>query len=157
MEVELIYNVVLISAVQQSEVVIHTQTLFKNFFFIIVYHRALNTVLCALHQGLMFIPSMYNSLHLPNLNLLFHPFSDPSPLEATSLFSLCMSLFLFYRSVLLCHMCFFISIILMLILKVCLHFLNQNLWYPCSGLKACCMRRKKKLSLIFTAGTLQIG
>ena len=92
----------------------------------------------------MFIPSMYNSLHLPNLNLLFHPFSDPLHLGShKSVLLVHESVSVLQISSVMSH-CFFISIILMLILKVCLHFLNQNLWHPCSGLKACCMRRKKK-------------
>ena len=41
-EVELVYNVVLISAIQQNESVIHTY--FSIFFSIMVYHRILNIV-----------------------------------------------------------------------------------------------------------------
>ena len=47
-EVELIYNVVLISAVQQSDSVIHIYTLFFIFFSIMVYPRRLDRVPCAL-------------------------------------------------------------------------------------------------------------
>ena len=50
-EVQLIYNAVLITAVQQSDSAIHTHThthsFFLTFFSIMVYHRTLNTVLCA--------------------------------------------------------------------------------------------------------------
>ena len=47
-EVQLIYNVVLISAVQQSNSVIQKYTFFKKFFSIMVYHRILNIVPCAI-------------------------------------------------------------------------------------------------------------
>ena len=47
-EVSLIYNVVLISAVQASDSVRHTSTFFFRFFSIIIYHRILNLVPCAL-------------------------------------------------------------------------------------------------------------
>ena len=43
-EVELIYNVVLISAVQQSDSVIHTYTFFFIFSSIMVFLRILNIV-----------------------------------------------------------------------------------------------------------------
>ena len=38
----------LITAVQQSDSVIHIYILFLIFFFIMVYHRTLNIVLCAM-------------------------------------------------------------------------------------------------------------
>ena len=50
-EVQLIYNVVLISAVQQSDSVIWT--LFFIFFSIMVDHRILNIVPCAIQQDLV--------------------------------------------------------------------------------------------------------
>ena len=50
-EVELIYNVVLISAVQQSDSVI--QTFFFIFFSIMVYHRMLNIAPCVIQQDLV--------------------------------------------------------------------------------------------------------
>ena len=43
-EVQLIYNIVLISAVQQSDSVVHTYT----FFSIMIYLRILNIVPCAI-------------------------------------------------------------------------------------------------------------
>ena len=46
-EVELIYNVVLISAVQQSGSVAHICTFFTIFFSTMGYHRLLNIVPCA--------------------------------------------------------------------------------------------------------------
>ena len=49
MEVQLIYNVVLISAVQQSDSVIHIYTFFfKILLSIMVYHSILNIVPCAI-------------------------------------------------------------------------------------------------------------
>ena len=44
----LIYNVVLISAVQQSDSVIHIYTFFFIFFSIMLYPRVLNIVPCAI-------------------------------------------------------------------------------------------------------------
>ena len=64
-EVYLIYNVVLISAVQQSHSVIRTYSLLYScytyifsfiFFSMIVYLRRLNTIPCALQQGLVVDP-----------------------------------------------------------------------------------------------------
>ena len=46
-EVQLIY-VVLISAVQQSDSVIHIYTFFFMFFSIMAYHRILNIIPCAI-------------------------------------------------------------------------------------------------------------
>ena len=57
-EVQLIYNVVLISAVEQTDLAIHTYTFKKLllkkkqlFFSIMVYHGILNIVPCAIQQG----------------------------------------------------------------------------------------------------------
>ena len=46
----MLYNVVLISAVQQSEsaICIHVHILFLIFFSIMAYHRILDIVLCAI-------------------------------------------------------------------------------------------------------------
>ena len=46
----------LISAVQQSDSVIHIYTLFFIFFSIIVYYRILNIVPCAIQQDLVVYP-----------------------------------------------------------------------------------------------------
>ena len=46
--VYLLYNVVLISTVQKSDSVIHLYTLFFIFFLIMVYHKILNTIPCAI-------------------------------------------------------------------------------------------------------------
>ena len=47
-EVQLIYNVVLVSGVQQSDSVIHIYTFFFIFFSIMVYRRMLNIVPCVM-------------------------------------------------------------------------------------------------------------
>ena len=51
-EVQLIYNIVLISTVQQNDSVIHMYA----FFSIMVYHRILNIVLCDVHEDLVVYP-----------------------------------------------------------------------------------------------------
>ena len=56
-EVSLIYNVMLISPVQQSVSVIHIYTFLFIFFSVTVYHRILNIVPCALQQDLVVYPS----------------------------------------------------------------------------------------------------
>ena len=91
-EVQLIYNVVLIPAVQQIDSVIHIYTFFFIFFSIMVYHRILNIV-----RTLLFIHSTYNSLHLLIPNSQSIPPPPLSPLATTSLFSMSVSLFLFHR------------------------------------------------------------
>ena len=97
-QVELTYNIVLISAVQRSDSVIHIYILFI-FFSIMVYHKMLNMVPCAVGQDMLFIHSGHNSLHLlvpnsqPNL---------PFCWQSLSLFSRSVSLFLFCRQVHLC-------------------------------------------------------
>ena len=45
---QLVYNGVLISAAQQSNSDIYIHTLFFIFFSIMIYHRLLNTVSCAI-------------------------------------------------------------------------------------------------------------
>ena len=85
-EVELIYNVVSISAVQQGDSVIHRDILFFIFFSIMVYPRRLDIVPCAIDRTLLFIHSKCNSLHLLTPNSLSIPVHTPS-LATTSLFS----------------------------------------------------------------------
>ena len=96
-EVQLIYNVVLITAVQQSDSVIHIHSFFKIFFSIIVQHRILNeySFLCYT-VGLLFIHCIYRSLYVqPQLLTATLP-QTPSPLVATSLVSMYLILFLFH-------------------------------------------------------------
>ena len=77
----------------------HTHTHTFKFLSVMAYHRILNIVLCAIQQDLLFIHSVYSSLHLltpashsiPSLILSF--------LETRSLFSVSVNLFLFHRQV----------------------------------------------------------
>ena len=46
-EVQLIYNIVLVSGIQQSDSVIHMYIFFFRFFSIIDYYKILNIVPCA--------------------------------------------------------------------------------------------------------------
>ena len=87
-QVELIYNVVLISHVQQS----------GSYIFHILFHYGLSqdieySSLCINSCTLLFIQSIYNSLHLliPSPSV---PHS-PSPLATTNLFPKSVGLFLF--------------------------------------------------------------
>ena len=57
-KVQLIYSVILISTIQQSDSVIYTYTFFFIFFPIMVYHRILNIVPCAIPQDLVY--PLYN-------------------------------------------------------------------------------------------------
>ena len=101
-EVQLIYSIVPISAVQQSDSVTHIQTFFfLTFFFITVYHGILNIVPCALQQDLVIHPS-FISLHLLIPNSQSFPPPPASPLATTSLISMSVSLFPFCRQVHLC-------------------------------------------------------
>ena len=52
-EVQLIHNAVLISALQKSDSVIHIDTFFFILFSIVVYHRILNIFPCAIPQDLV--------------------------------------------------------------------------------------------------------
>ena len=73
-------------------------------FSIMVYHKILNIVPCAIQQDLIYtIYLIYTSWHLliPN-SQPFPPF--PTALATTSLFSMSMSLYLFHRYV---HLSYF--------------------------------------------------
>ena len=98
MEVKLIYSVVLISAVQQSDSFIHIYIYsFLIFFSIVVYPRKLDIVPWLYSRTLLFIHSKCNSLHLPTPNSQSIPLPPPPPLATTSLFSVSVNLFLFCR------------------------------------------------------------
>ena len=90
-EVKLIYHVVLVSGVQESDSVIHIYIyiFFFRYFSIIGYYKILNTLIvpCAMQQVLVVYHSIYNSLHLLVSNSQFIPPLLPSPLVTTSLFS----------------------------------------------------------------------
>ena len=55
-EVQLIYNVVLTSTIQQNDSVKHIYTFFFIFFSIMFYHRILNIAPCAIEQDLVVYP-----------------------------------------------------------------------------------------------------
>ena len=81
-EVQLIYNVVLITAIQQSDSVIHIYTVFfKIFFSIMVYHRILNIVPCAIQQDLVVYPFYIYKLTSADSNLPLHSSPNPRPLD----------------------------------------------------------------------------
>ena len=65
-----------------------------------VYYRILNIVPYALQSDLLFTHSVYNSLHLliPNFQSIPSPPTTPWPPQVCSL---CLSLFLFHRYILL--------------------------------------------------------
>ena len=88
------YGVVLISAVQQSDSVIHMYTiLFHILFQIMVYHRILTIVPCAISRTLLLIHSIGKSLHLliPDSSLSL---SHPSPPWQAQVSCLCHLTFL---------------------------------------------------------------
>ena len=71
-KVQLIYNIVLVSGVQQSDSVIHV---FFRLFSIIGYYKTLNTVPVLYSKSLLFIYLMYNSFFKPVLLLIPPPLS----------------------------------------------------------------------------------
>ena len=96
--VQLIYNVMLISAVQQSDSVIHID--FFIFFCIMVYHRIWNVVASAMEQDLrtlLFIHHVCDSWLVPNSQSF-----PPQPCGNRRLFSMPVSLLLFHKYV---HCC----------------------------------------------------
>ena len=65
-----------------------------------VYHRILSIVSCAMNRTLLFIHSKCTSLHLPTPNSQFILLPPTlSPLANTSLFSMSVNWFLFYKQV----------------------------------------------------------
>ena len=70
-QVWLIYNVVLISALRQSDVVI--LTFFFMFFSIVVYHSTLTMVPYTRQQDVVFYPFCIEQFASPNPKLLIHP------------------------------------------------------------------------------------
>ena len=66
-----------------------------------VYHGTLNIAVYAYSRTLLFISSVYKSLHLAIPTSQSIPPPSPSPLATTSQFPISMSLF--HRSVHLCH------------------------------------------------------
>ena len=93
-DVQLIYNVVLISAAQQTDSVIHTHILFQ-ILSIRVHHRILNIVSCVtvlVNRTVLLIYLKYSSLHLLTPNSQPIPPLPSLPLGNTSLFSMSESL-----------------------------------------------------------------
>ena len=70
--VVLIYNVVLVSGVQQSESVIHTSTLFQ-ILFLYMYYRVLSRVPCAIQQVLISYLFYIQQCAYVNPNLPIYP------------------------------------------------------------------------------------
>ena len=97
MEVWLIYSVVLIIAVQQSDLVIHTHThthKFLSILSIVVYHSILNLVPMLYSTTLLFIHSINASFHLVIPKSQAIPLPPPLPLgNWQSLTYICDSLF----------------------------------------------------------------
>ena len=85
----------LICATQQSNLDIYIYTLFFILFAIIIYHRILNIIPCAIHLG----PCCLSILHIitasANPKPQYMPTPFPSPLANASLSSMSVSLFLF--------------------------------------------------------------
>ena len=106
-KVQQIYNVVPISAVQQNDSVTciyidrYIHTFFFMFFSIMVYPRRLGIGPCAMQQDLIAYLLQMQQFTSANPKLPIHPIL--SPLATISLFSMSVSLFLFYRQVHLCH------------------------------------------------------
>ena len=79
-EVQLIYNVALISAIQQSDSVIHLYIFFFIFFSIVIYHGILIQFFVLYNRALLFIHPIYNSLYLLTSISHSNPPPPPSPL-----------------------------------------------------------------------------
>ena len=96
--VQLLYNIVLVYTVQQSEstICIHISPLFLDFLLNLGHHRALSRVPCAIQQVLIsyLFYTQYQQCVYVNPNLSIHPTRPPSPLVFISLFSTSVSLFL---------------------------------------------------------------
>ena len=95
----LIYNVVLISAVQQGDSVIHVYIHFlKKYSFPLWFIIGYWTQFLVLYsRTLLFLHCIYNRLHLLIPTSHSIPPPNPSLLATTSLFSVSLSLFLFPR------------------------------------------------------------
>ena len=94
-EVQLIYNVVLVSGVQQSDSAIYI--FFFRFFSLIDYYKILSIFPCATQQVLVGYLFYVQQCVCVNPKLLIYPAPLPtfSPLVTISLFSMYVGLFLF--------------------------------------------------------------
>ena len=97
---QLIYNVLSISAVQQSDPIIHLYTLFSTLSSITFHYKGLDRVSYAVQQDLIAYPLQMQQF---TSKLPVHPTTSPSPWANTSLFSMSMTLFLFCRQFIWCH------------------------------------------------------
>ena len=103
-EVQLIHSTVCISAVQQSDSVIHTHMYSFSYSFPLWFITGYWIPFPVLYsRTLLFIQPVYKSLPLLTPNSQCIPALLSSPLATTSLFSVSGSLFLFCRYVHLCH------------------------------------------------------
>ena len=105
-KLQFIYNILSISAVQQSNPVIYTYIYMYlcSFSYIIIHHNAqwqVIIVLYAIQQDLIAYP--FKMLQFTSTNPKLPVQATLSPLKTTSLFSMSMSLFLFCRQVHLCR------------------------------------------------------
>ena len=103
-KVQLIYNVLSISAVQQSDPVIHIYTFFFSYY-LLSYSITSDWIQFSVlySRTSLLIHFKCNNLHLPTPNSQSIPLPPCFHLATTSLFSVSMSLFLFCRQVHLCY------------------------------------------------------
>ena len=102
-EVQLIYNVVPISAVQKvTESYIYMHSLLYIVFHHVLYQETGCISLCCTVDLIAYLFQMQQFASI-NPKLPVHPTPSLLPLTTTSLFSMSMSLFLFCRQVHLCH------------------------------------------------------
>ena len=97
-EVQLIYNITLISAVEQSDSVSHMYIyILFHIFCIMIYHRILNIVPCAIQKDLVVYPLCIYQVALltPTAYCVLSP--SPSPLATTHLFLCVHDSVLFHR------------------------------------------------------------
>ena len=96
--VQLIYNVVLISTTQQTDLVIHIQAYSFSYSFPSWFISGYWILFPVLYSRiLLLIHSLYNSFHLITGNSQFIHFSSSFSLATTSLFYLIVGLFIFCK------------------------------------------------------------
>ena len=78
-DLQLIYHIVLVSTVHQSDSLMRIYTLFSIFFSIIVYHRVLTLLPCAVQEALVVYPVYTQWFASANPKLPFQPSPKPSP------------------------------------------------------------------------------
>ena len=98
-DIQLIYNVVLLSGVQQSDSEQYKYTLFSRFFSISGCYKLLNIVPYAIEQNFIYLFYMQQCVPVNSklLKVLFYPVTPASPFGNQSLFSTSVILFLFYK------------------------------------------------------------